>query len=200
MQSFFVRYLNNLETALSPSYTYSSTALSILVGIIASQLIIITAILLRKRVAFSIITALSQIVGAFSFQKAVHFFLQTDFVRNRSDLHFYAALMDSLLPCIAFSLIAFLSWVLGLIFVITSMKNVPRAIGVVGLLLHVIRLVHISPVNLISPLFGQLTEPLQMATDFFSYGAFLLPFLMVMIGSVASRVRAKYTAPVPLCA
>ena len=184
MYSYFIRYLENLQSMFDMQYLVSSTALSITVGLIAAAFVIVSISTRRKNVALGVITSIFLVLGVAARQQVAHLIAQTDWVRNAGDAQFYTNLNHSLIPLFAFVLLTAVAWSLTFSFIIVSIGKVPRTLGILALIFHVAHMA-LPPINLLAPFFGQLTAQAQMTADLINYGALLFPLLLIMLGSVA---------------
>ncbi len=208
--SFFVDYMENLEAVLSDAYITRSTVFSILVGILACIFIVVASVMMKKGMVYGIITGIVQIVGAFCTQKMVHIFLQMNHVQfetitgtSQAELdqkmeEFYADYFSNffadMIPLMLCSVIMVISWVMALIFIIKSMKRMPKIFPVLAIILHIFRYLFVVPYDVITPIFAKVTDSSQGVVDIGYYFVTLLPFFVIMIGSFFCKKHAEKTA------
>ena len=204
--------LQNLTAEFSAGYIIASTVLSIIVGILAAAFVILAATLSKKNIVFGIIAGIFQIFGAVGVQKYAHVFLEMEKFAmiqvtgsSQADVnqklqeamteYMMNMLGDLIIACICGALM-FAAWLMGLIFIIMSMRNNGKALVIIALLLHIGRYLFALPYDMVSPLvLGQpITDISQLIFDFLYYGATLLPFLLVMISGIITGIKSKKQA------
>ena len=211
---FILDLLQNMEADFSTGYIIASTVLSIIVGILAATFIILAATFSKKNIAFGIVAGIFQIFGALGVQKYVHMFLQmdkvtyitvsgtTDTIGNNMQSAMDSYLENYLtetLPQLGIALIGsfcmFIAWIMGLVFIILSMKNGGKVFSIIALILHIGRYMFALPFNIIAPFMNQpINDMSQLIFDFLYFGATLLPFFLLMIGVIVSGIKANKQA------
>ena len=209
---FIIDLLQNLTAEFSVGYIIASTVLSVIVGILAATFIILAATFSKNNRVFGIIAGIFQILGAVGVQKYAHVFLSmekfamiqvTGSSQAEVNQKLQEEMMDYMMGMLGDLVITaicgalmFAAWIMGLIFIIMSLKNHGKVFAIIALILHIGRYLFVLPYDIVSPfILGQpISDMSQLVFDFLYYGATLLPFLLVMIGGIVSGVKAKKQA------
>lgn len=211
---FILDLLQNMEADFSAGYIIASTVLSAIVGILAAVFIILAATFSKKNIGFGIVAGIFQIFGAIGIQKYAHAFLQMDKVTyitvegmpediankmEQATSNYLETYLTETLPLLGLALIGsffmFIAWIMGLVFIILSIKGSGKVFSIIALILHIGRYALGLPFNIVAPIMGQpINDMSQMIFDFLYYGATLLPFLLVMIGGIVTGIKSKKQA------